>query len=122
MRHIRLAVLGLILLSAACAAGGGSGDGAPRRNSNLISLEEVTAIGNVGSAYDAVRQLRPNWLTGRGGSGPRVFVNGVDMGGTDVLRNYRATTIREIRFTSPSDATIRYGTNSGGGVIDLITR
>ena len=122
MRHIRLAVVGLTLLSAACAAGSGSGDSGPRRNANLITLEEVTALGDVGTAFDAIRRLRPNWLTGRGGSEPRIFVNGVDRGGLDILRNYRATAIREVRFTSPSDATIRYGTNSGGGVIDLITR
>jgi len=31
-------------------------------------------------------------------------------------------TVREIRFTPPSDATMRYGTGYGGGVIDVITR
>jgi len=122
MRHLRLAVVGLVLLAAACATGGGSGDSGPRRSSSLITFEELTDIGDVGTAFDAIQRLRPNWLTGRGGSGPRVFVNGVDMGSTGVLRNYRMTALREVRFTSPSDATIRYGTNSGGGVIDLITR
>lgn len=122
MRPIPFVVIGLTLLAAACAAGGTGGESGPRRSSNLITLEEVMALGDVGSAYDVVQRLHANWLTGRGGSTPRVFVNGADRGNIGILRNYRWNQIQEIRFTSPSDATLRYGTNSAGGVIDLITR
>ena len=122
MRAIFAAVMGLTLFVAACAAGGTTGESGPRRNSNLITFEEIRELGDVGSAYDVIQRLRGNWLLGRGRSTPRVFVNGIDRGNVGILRDFGWSQIQEIRYTSPSDATLRYGTNSGGGVIDLITR
>lgn len=122
MRPVSLAVIGLTLFAAACASGGGSGESGPRRNRNLITIDELTEIGDVGTAFDAIRLLRPIWLTGRGGSGARVFIDGIDMGGTDVLRRYLVGAIRECRFVSPSDAPIRFGTGFAGGVIEVITK
>jgi len=122
MRPVPLAVIGLTLLAAACASGGSAGESGPRRNPNLITSEEFTQIGDVDTVFDAIRRLRPNWLTGRGGSNARVFVDGLDMGDTGVLRRYRVSAIRECRFISPSDATMRFGTGFGGGVIEVYTR
>lgn len=122
MRPATLAVVGLIFLAAACAAGGSSGEGGPRRNPNLITGEELAQMSDGDTAFDAIRFLRPNWLTGRGGSSVRVFIDGVDMGDTGVLQRYRLGGIRECRFVSPSDATTRFGTGYAGGVIEVITR
>ena len=57
MRPVPLAVIGLTLLAAACASGGGAGESGPRRNSNLITSEELTQIGDVDTAFDAIRRL-----------------------------------------------------------------
>jgi len=122
MRPICLAVIGLTLLAAACASGGGSGESGPRRNRNLITSEELTQVGEVGTAFDAIQRLRPNWLRGRGTSSAKVFVDGVQMGGTGVLRNYRVGVIRECRFIPPADASMRFGTGYGGGVIEVFTK
>jgi hypothetical protein len=51
-----------------------------------------------------------------------VFIDGIDMGDTGVLRRYRVNVIRECRFISPSDATMRFGTGFGGGVIEVYTK
>jgi len=122
MRPICLAVIGLTLLAAACASGGGSGESGPRRNRNLITSEELTQVGEVGTAFDAIQRLRPNWLRGRGTSSAKVFVDGVQMRDTGVLRNYRVDVIRECRFIPPADASMRFGTGYGGGVIEVFTK
>ena len=117
-----IAVIGLFLLVAACATGGSSGDSGPRRNRNVIAADEIAELVGSYSAYDAIQRLRANWLSGRGGTPPRVFYDGIDMGSVDVLRNYRLEDIREFRFVSPSDATTRYGTGFGGGAIEVFSR
>ncbi len=121
MRPFRLAIFGLILLAAACAGGGGT-DG-PRRNPNLITAQELANV-EVGTAYEAVQRLRPQWMNRRGGMEPKVFVDGSPqgMGGLDTMRQYRVDSLREIRFIDPPDATMRWGTGHGAGVIDIITR
>jgi hypothetical protein len=65
MGPVRLAaVVGLALLAAACASGGGSGDSGPRRDRNLITGEELTQTGELTTLFDAIRRLRPTWLPG----------------------------------------------------------
>ena len=122
MRPVCLAVVGLTLLAAACASGGGSGESGPRSNRNLITGEELTQVAEVDTAFDAIQRLRPNWLRGRGGSSPKVFIDGVQMGNAGVLRNYRVDVIRECRYIPPADASLRFGTGFGGGVIEVLTR
>jgi hypothetical protein len=122
MRPVRIAVIGLTLLAAACATGGASGESGPRRDRNLITGEELTQTGERETAFDAIRRLRPAWLRGRGTSRARVFVDGVDMGGVNVLRDYRVEQIRECRFVPPADATLRFGIGFAGGVIQVFTR
>jgi hypothetical protein len=121
MRKAPLAVLALALLVAACSTTG-TGDSGPRRNRNVITAEELAEVVGAYTAHDAIRRLRANWLSGRGGDAPRVLVDGVNLGGPDVLTRYRIDTVREIRFLEPSDATMRFGTGFGGGAIEVITR
>lgn len=118
----RILVIGLTFLAAACASGGSTGEQQARGDRNLISNQELTQTSQAETVYDAIRRLRPTWLRGRGGASVRVFVNGVDMGGAELLRDYQVGQIRECRFVPPSDATTRFGTGFGGGVIDVITR
>ncbi len=122
MRPVCLAFVGLTLLAASCASGGGSGESGPRRDRNLITSEELTEVSEVDTAFDAIRRLRPSWLRGRGTSSVRVFIDGVQAGSAGVLRDYRVDVIRECRFISPADATLRFGTGYGGGVIEVLTR
>jgi hypothetical protein len=118
----RIAAIGLILLAAACASGAGSGVSEVRRDRNLISSEELAQASEAETVFDAIRRLRPAWLRGRGTSDVRVFINGVDMGRANLLRDYQVGQIRECRFISPTDASMRFGIGFGGGVIDVITR
>ena len=107
---------------AACASGGGSGDGSPRRNPNLITAEELVAYPTV-SALDAIRRLRPRWLQARGGMRAQVVVDGARMGDLeDALQSIQAASVRTMQYLSSSDATMRFGTNYAGGAIEVITR
>lgn len=110
----------LVLFVSACAAGTGSSSTSGNRD--VITQVEMSQVAGAETAYDVVQRLRPRWLTGRGQNLPRVFVDGVEMGDTGQLRNYRIQVLNEIRYTQPSDATMRYGTGFGGGVIEVITR
>jgi outer membrane receptor for ferrienterochelin and colicin len=121
MKRAPFAFLALVLLVAACSTAG-TGESGPRRNRNLITAEELAELDGVNSVYDAVRRLRATWLSGRGANRPRIFVDGVDLGGLEVLERYRIDSVREVRFVPPADATLRYGTGFGGGVIEIITR
>ena len=121
MRRLSFVLVLLALVAAACSTAG-TGDSGPRRDRNVLTAEDFVALDGASYAYDAVRRLRGTWLSGRGNSPPRVFVDGVNLGGPDVLRNYRMDSVREIRFIPPSDATLRFGTGFGGGAIELYTR
>lgn len=48
-----------------------------------------------------------------------VFVDGTEMGGLDELKQIPASTIEEIRYISPSDVGMRYGSRFPNGVIDV---
>ena len=124
MRRSRfLSLLAVVILGSACASSGQPGQSRPRRSSNLITAEELSAL-SVSSAYEAVRRLRPGWLQPRGRSGlPVVFRNNTRWGDDPrSLENIRINVIAEMRFLNASDATTRYGTGFTGGVILVVTR
>lgn len=139
-RSVSTAVLMAGLVLSACAtAGSGSAGGS---SSNVITSEELRALEGVSSAYDAVQRLRPRFLRGRTGtfgtggandplsrtssaaeqSTVVVYLDGVRFGGIDALRRINVDGVREIRFVPGRDATTKYGTNHGGGVIEVSTR
>lgn len=121
MSRCRVAALALaaVIASLACAAGTQSGSSA--RRSNLITAEEILRV-EVSTAYDAVRRLRPQWLQGRGGDRPVVYVDGQRRGSLNELELILPGDVAQMRFMSASDATTRYGTNHPGGAILVMTR
>ena len=122
MRRLRLLPLLLLLLTAAgCASSGGSSDG-PRRNSNVLTFEELQEVNNL-SVYDAIQRLRPQWLRARTpGALPVVFMNGSEFGALNTLRSIQTGDVEQIRYRNGRDATTRYGTGYGGGSIEITTR
>ena len=108
---------------------------APARKSqsrpNLIVMEEFqrTSATNV---YDAIQQLRPQWLAGVRLRSPAeleqlgvrgtivVYLGGVRYGSLESLRELSLLTVTEIRFLDAREATSRYGTGHTAGAIDVI--
>src|SRR5438046_604807 len=101
----------------------------PRRDANLITVEELTTVRQA-DLYAAIQQLRPTFLQTRGisstgvGTIPeyiRVYVDGMLQGDVNVLKNMPASDIKEVRHLSATEATQKYGTGNTMGAI-LVTR
>lgn len=120
-RHLsRVAAVLLLVLAGGCASS--NGEGGPRRNADLITAEEFAGFAGT-TAYEVVQRLRPNWLRGRSAADPPVvFVDGIRMGGVQVLSTLQTTQFREIRHRGGPEATTLYGTGVGGGTIEVRTR
>ena len=128
MRHSRTLFLMLFgLLVAACSSTGGSK--APQGDRNHIiraELAELTAT----DAYEAVRQLRPHWLSTRGAATIRGFSSSDVMvhldeallGESETLQQISISIVEEMFYLSSSEASTRYGTGYLNGVIIVRTR
>jgi hypothetical protein len=143
----RLAARGLALAAVlglpACASAGGRGGGG---SAGLITQQQIDEAG-VGTALEVVQRYRPRWLrasrsgsfgtsapTSRPGMPQRdgdavatevyasVFLDGAPYGDLSTLSSISANAVQTMEFVSASDATTRYGTGYGGGVIEVHTR
>jgi hypothetical protein len=114
-------------------AGAASGQDRPRRDRNVITQDELDRSG-VQNLDQAVRKLRPAWLSSRGavsllGGVPVtkdeamvVYVDGSRRGGLPELELMPVEQVSEIRFMSADVATMRFGAGHPFGAIDIITR
>jgi hypothetical protein len=126
MRTRTLAVLGFAVAVGSCA---GSRGATPPLDRAHILKPEIAAT-NANTAYDAVLQLRPNFLRGRSlatrsrtrTETPLVYMDGARLGELGQLRNIPTTIILSIQLISASDATTRWGTGHPAGVIEVRTR
>lgn len=119
----------LVAIAATLGCATTSGTAGARRNSNLITEQEIAAL-NVSNVYDAVAALRPNFLRSRGRTTvmgtpndyANVYVNGQQYGDISSLRNIVASQVREIRYYSASDGAVRFGMHNGNGVIEVVLK
>lgn len=113
----RLALL-LTLVVAACGAPLSYGPDA-EPSAHLLTADELRAI-TATNALEAVQQLRPRWLIRRDDREViRVVVDGNREGGLGRLREVDVRRVRAIRFRDGREATTRYGTGYGAGVIEV---
>lgn len=132
----RLPLIGLILAldvalvaTASCASPSTERLTRPtRRSPTLITKEELDRT-NARDALQAVEVLRPDWLRGRGatsllGAQPEVvvYLDGQRLGPRQMLAQITVIGIKELRFHGATDATQRWGTGHGGGVIEVVSR
>lgn len=122
-----LLVIVSIAAAAACSSRSGS-EQTPRPSREVITRTQIESM-NATDAYDVVQRIRPEFLRQRGASSIQggaqlavVYVDGVRRGGPTALRQLRASEVEEIRFISGTDATTRYGTDHGGGAIEVKSR
>lgn len=78
---------------------------------------------NFYSAYDAIAALRPAWLNLRGPEGQvQVYVDDNHLGGVEVLRTIRPSSIALMKHLDGIQASARYGLNHDQGAILVSTR
>jgi hypothetical protein len=128
LKHLYLIAVAAAL---ACAPGPGtSGAPAPRASVYLAAAEIRDANVEIGSAYDAIARLRPNWLTHvteTFGNPPtrefaRVFVDGRLYGELESLRSFEASQIAGARYYSAAESG-KFGLQGGlSGVIEITTK
>jgi hypothetical protein len=125
----RVALVSLAAPLLACATGRGQGSGV-QRDSNVITLAEIEAT-VAETAFQIVQQLRPRWMIRNRGQRSfavsaadyaRVIVDDMPPREFDFLREIRRENITEIRYLSPSEATLLYGSGYNEGVIKVKTR
>ena len=88
-------------------------------------LEHEIRGAQVATAYQVVARLRPEWLRRRGRVSLRdptagavvVYLNGMRQGGASALDAIMAETVLEMEYLNGQEATTRFGTGHGGGVI-----
>ena len=130
----RLPLIVSAALLAACASSQPAGDPATRpeqtrTNPNLLTEAEL-ATNQAPNALVAIQQLRPTWLRGRGATmsatGEQidvvVYLNSVRVGTVRELEQISRTTVKEMQFFSPADATTRWGTGHSRGAITVTTK
>lgn len=128
MRSSRLAVLLLLLASAACASTSGDpGRATARRDTRLLGAEELRGS-SASNLYDAIRSFRPEWLIKRGQTSINlegdivVYVDNVALGGPETLRAIDIQSVQSARFLNASEAQMRFGVGHMHGAIVVITR
>jgi hypothetical protein len=125
LRSRALLALALVLTSAAC---GGAGAGPRPVGANRLHLtpeDMETAV--YSDVYAAVESLRPSWLreyTTSIQGGPervQVYLDGMRLGGPEMLRGIAPTSVGHLEFLSAIEASQRYGLNHGAGAILVST-
>lgn len=109
----------LILIMAAACAGDPAVMGPA--DLNLLSGAQIARYGN---ALQAVETMRSQWLRGRSANGllapggnVRVFCDGMEVGGVDVLQSMSTRGIVYIRHFDGIEASSRWGLGHENGVI-----
>jgi outer membrane cobalamin receptor len=134
------ALIGLLTHTAGCFPAASPADGSnvsPR--GRTVSAEEI-ANSSASTAWEALSLLgafirleedkdqQPARITSRGRSSinlssePLIFMDGVRLVEYRVLHSIGAHLVEKIQFITGPEASIRYGTNAGNGVILITTR
>lgn len=132
MRRAALVLIGASL--AACASGRPSADSetlslraAPARN--VLTAAEIVAS-RVSDAYQAVSELRPDFLRRRSSSATvtpikaaavDVYLDDLPFGNVESLRAIPLERVRVIRYLTPFDADLRWGGSHPAGAILVTT-
>ena len=120
-----LAAAAAIIVASACATAGK----APASQHNVVTAEDLLRAGDV-NLYEALGQLRPNFLRSRGAiigattppAPIQVYIDGMRMGETDHLRQILAKNVAEVRFLEPQQAIARFGGNNTGGALVIVMK
>ncbi|MFQ5639114.1 MAG: TonB-dependent receptor plug domain-containing protein [bacterium] len=109
----------LVVLYTACASTGPKTTRS-KKSANVISVEEIAKT-TAQNAYEVIQRLRPGLLIARGME-PTVYLDNMKQGRLSSLYNIYASDIEEIKYLSPNEATLRFGTGNIGGAFLIKTK
>lgn len=97
---------------------------------DVVKQEELWEVRDVGTAFDALRRLRPEFLTRRASAVPTdpyqgypvVYIDGQRLGDLSTLHGIPLRSIIEIRYLRMAAAAQQLGLTHPGGVIAVSTR
>ena len=120
-------ILALALALAACGPHA-TGHTAPAHQRDIITADEI-AVFDATTAYDAVKRLRPQFLSARGPVSfterepiPIVYLDGVRYGDVSTLAAIQASRIATIRHYNGPEAQVKFGTDHPGGAIVITSK
>ncbi len=96
---------------------------------NVITREQIDATTS-SNVYDLIARLRGEFLRDRGRVSIKtnqreravVFLNDQEYGIPETMRNIPPSRVGEIRFYNGPEAVVKFGSQYGGGVIQLVSR
>jgi hypothetical protein len=118
----------LALALAGCASTSSDPD-AQRLSSDRSVLTQEEVRGAVyNNLYDVVQALRPSWLVQRGPislTDPEagrvvIYVNDVQAGGVEYLRQVSVLDVVSLRYLDPLEASAQFGLKQSGGAAIII--
>lgn len=126
LRRVSLFFIGLGAVG--CAAATATSRPVVGVGRDVITAAEIVAS-HVTDAYQAVAQLRPEFLRHRGTTAvpaftaPRVtvYLDDVEYGPAESLRTVPLGRVRTIRYLSPNEADLRWGGQHPAGAIHVVT-
>ena len=129
MRHASRSLILLLLLAlSACSRNASPESGLQGRSSpNRLTQAELLARESR-DAYEAVRQLRPNWLRTRGQTSLQapqpvvIYIDGVRMGGPENLQRISTDAVMSMEYVSAIEASQRFGLDHTNGAILVETQ
>ena len=125
----RLALAVVVATAAACSTSAPYGfhraTAAPFPSREILGESEIAGA-HVTTAYEAIMRLRPTYVSFQrittGNERRLVYVDGMLMGGLDVLRTMPAADIHEVRLLTNVSGAYGYALNNSGGAILITTK
>lgn len=125
----RLALIAAFIASAACSASAPYGfhraTAEPFPSRDMLGEAEIRGA-HVTTAYEAIMRLRPTYVSWQristGNERRLVYVDGMLMGGLEVLRSMPAADIHEIRLLTNVSGAYGYPLNNSGGALLITTK
>jgi len=129
----RLVLPALVLLLGSCASAGGAGVTPGGGDRSRIEAEELAGADQYTSLLDAVRALRPQWLSqqrAHRSTAPgspmvghvMIYLDRTRLGGPETLNSISVRSVLRLQYFSPSAAQARYGNGHESGVIEVTTK
>ncbi len=117
-------------LALSCSSGAGQSGrlATPRHDPNVITTEELAGV-NASNLWDAIRSLRPEWLTRASPTTFRpeaeyaiaVYLDRVRFGDADALHQLPVSSAVRVRHYSAAEAQSEFGVSNLQGAIQVIT-